>query len=119
MSMQQIKVNRVQLLEKVRANRETHRETFLKAQIGFREQVIEYLDKMLKDAKKGIQYRLHVGLPEPQDMTKEYDCVVAMLEMSVDDTIEISQQEFSQYALDQWNWKASWATTTANYTKGA
>jgi len=115
-SMKEIKVQRKTLLDAVRKNRETHRTTFLEAQAGFREQVVSQLDRMLKDARRGLKYSLYVGLPEPKDMTNEYDCVIAMLEMSVDEHIEITNQEFSQYVLDQWAWKAGWETSTANYT---
>lgn len=116
MSMKEIKVKRTELLDAVRKNRETHRATFLKAQAGFRARVVEALDKMLADARAGIAYQVAVGLPEPRDMTKEYDCVIAMLEMSIDEFIDISQQEFSQYVLDQWTWKAGWETSNSLYT---
>lgn len=115
MSMNSVKVNRVELLNTISKNRDTHRNTFLEAQKGFREEVIKALDKMLDNARKGIKYSQSVGLPEPQDMTKEYDCAIAMLKMSVDEVIEIDEHEFKQYVLDQWVWKQNWKSVTDVY----
>ena len=44
--MKPILVKRDELLEKISANRERHREIFLKAQEIFRERVIEELDRL-------------------------------------------------------------------------
>ncbi len=115
MAMNEILVDRLELLSKIQKNRDTHRQTFLKAQDVFRKQVISALDKMLEDARNGVQYSLHVGLPEPQDMTQEYDTVIRMLEMSVDVAIKISQAEFKMYVMDQWNWKSGWELTNRTY----
>jgi hypothetical protein len=51
--MNTVKVKREDLLTKVRANREAHRDLFLKAQEGYRKLVIEELDRMLADANEG------------------------------------------------------------------
>jgi hypothetical protein len=69
------------------ANRDSHRHLFLKAQEGYRKLVIEELDRMLADAKAGRPIRRSISLTEPSDHTKDYDRVIAMLEMSVDDTV--------------------------------
>jgi hypothetical protein len=113
--MQTITVNRDELLTKVRTNRAEHRDVFLKAQVKFREAVIDRLDVMLTDAREGRQVRQHVGLVAPEDHTKDYDVVVAMLEMSVGDTIEISQNEFQQYVMDQWQWARQFGATVGSY----
>jgi len=52
--MHQVKVNRAELLAKVRTNRYAHRDLFLKAQEGYRKLVIEGLDPMLADFKAGL-----------------------------------------------------------------
>jgi hypothetical protein len=113
--MNEIRVDREHLLEIIRANRETHRSTFLKAQEGFRKLVIKKLDEMLENARNGVRFDTSVGLPTPQDMTKEYDMVISMLEMSVDEQIDISQGEFKMYVLDQWSWKGGWETSNSTY----
>lgn len=115
MSMKDVRVRTVDLREAIQKNREIHRSTFLKAQEGFRKRVVEELDRRLADARAGIKYDIYIGLPQPEDKTKEYDCVIRMLTMTVEQEILISHQEFSQYVLDDWAWKAGWSTTNSTY----
>jgi len=102
--MNTVKVKREELLAKVRSNRDAHRTLFLKAQEGYRKLVIEELDRMLQDAKDGLSIRRSVTLTEPSNHVKDYDRVVTMLEMSVDDTITLDAQDFDRYVMDSWDW---------------
>jgi hypothetical protein len=109
--MNTVKVKREELLTKVRANRDAHRDLFLKAQEGYRKLVIEELDRMLADAKAGRKVSRSIDLAEPVDHTFDYDRVIMMLEMSVDDTVTLDALEFNQYVMDNWEW-----SKLANYT---
>lgn len=114
--MSVITVKKAELLETIKKNREEHRNIFLEAQKGFREQFISELDKMLADARAGKDFRLHVGLAVPQDHTKDYDRIIRMLEMSIADEVKITEQEFTQYVQDEWGWKRDFIGTSNNYT---
>jgi hypothetical protein len=109
--MNQVKVRRAELLAKIHINRDAHRALFLKAQEGYRKLVIEELDKMLADAKAGRQISRSINLAEPVDHSPDYDRVITMLEMSVDDTVILSAEECSQFILDNWEW-----SKLVNYT---
>lgn len=113
--MQDVRVNRSQLLEQVKSNRDKHRDVFLKAQERYRVLVVEELDRMLADARAGKKIRRAVQLIEPEDHTHDYDRVIRMLELSVDNEIKLSQAEFAQYVMDDWAWKHQWANSTLNY----
>ena len=95
-----VKVKREDLLTRVRANRDAHRELFLKAQTNYRRFIIEELDRMLADAKANRSIRRSINLVEPRDHTADYDRTIMMLEMSVDDTIILNATEFDQYVRD-------------------
>jgi hypothetical protein len=116
--MNTVKVKREELLTKVRANRDAHRTLFLKAQEGYRKLVIEELDRMLADAKAGRPIQRSINLAEPADHTADYDRILAMLEMSVDDTIMLDAQEFNQYVLDNWEWSRLASYTNQSYAVG-
>src|SRR5437016_5636643 len=103
--MRTVNLKRTDLLDKVKANRAKHRSVFEEAMVGYRKAAIEELDSMIADAKSGKSIRRYVSLVEPMDQTKDYDRVLSMLEMSVDDEIELDQSEFAQYVLDDWHWK--------------
>ena len=102
--MNAVKVKRGDLLTRVRANREAHRDLFLKAQANYRKFITEELDRMLADAKAGRRISRSIDLVQPRDHTSDYDWVIMMLEMSVDDTIVLNAGEFDQYVRDRWAW---------------
>lgn len=112
-----VTVTRQKLLTYLEENRTQHRALFEEAQVGFREQVIQLLDKRLEDAKQGKGIDLRIHLPEPQDHTKDYDRVILMVKMSVNDEIELTHQEFQQYVMDDWSWKREFVATASNYTQ--
>ena len=113
--MNEVRVLRTALLEKLERNRSGHRDVFEKAQVKYREQVIEELDQMLSDAKLGRKIKRYVLLPEPEDHTNDYDRVIAMLKMSVEDEIKLSELDFGRYVLDHWEWEAHFASNTRSY----
>jgi len=113
--MNTVKVKREDLLAKVRANRDAHRELFLKAQANYRKFIIEEIDRMLADAKANRKIRRSIDLVEPRDHTSDYDRTIMMLEMSVDDTIILDATEFDRYVRDVWAWTYNDATTLREY----
>jgi len=115
--MQTVKIQRLKLLETVKTNRSNHRDLFLKAQDGYRTQVITELDEMLQEARDGKRIRRVVQLTEPIDQTNEYDRVIMMLEMSVDDVVELTAHEFDCYARDKWQWSQNVNVTNSFYVR--
>ena len=115
--MQKIRVKKSELLKTLQENRYEHRTLFLKAQEGYREEVIKELDRMLEEAKARKKIRRAISLAEPIDHTSDYDRAIKMLEMSVDDTIELSSAEFEMYVMDNWGWKELALLTNSSYVK--
>lgn len=115
--MQKVKVSKNELLTVLKQNRAEHRDFFLKAQEGYRKTVIAELDKALKNARDGREYCTHLNLIPPVDQTKEYDRVIEMLKMSVDSAVELTQQEFAHYVLDEWNWTNHFVTSNMMYAE--
>ncbi len=116
--MDTVKVRVVELLKTVKENRDSHRALFLEAQRNYRQQMVKELDVMLGDARAGRKIRRAVSMPEPEDHTPDYDRVIRMLEMSVDDEVELHESDFSRYVLDQWEWARSFAANTMAYVGG-
>ncbi len=115
-TMNSMRIDRVELLGQIKANREIHRSEFEKAQIGYRAAMIEELDRMLADARDGRKIVRGVSMPEPEDRTGDYDTVIAMLEMCVDEVVEIDMPEFDNYVRDNWHWKAKWSASNSRYS---
>jgi len=117
--MNYVKVNRNELLDVVRKNREQHRKIFEEAIEGYRSAAIKELDAMLNEAKAGKRIRRTDSLVEPVDQTREYNKVIRMLEMSTEDVIELQEHEFSQYVLDDWGWKGQFLASNSAYSSTA
>ncbi len=112
-----VKVNKNDLLKVLRENRETHRSLFLEALEGYREKVIELLTVNLENVKAGKQIVTFINLPVPKDQTSEYDQIIRMLEMSVDEDFELDEHEFKCYVLDEWEWKEAVTMSNSRYLK--
>lgn len=54
-------------------------------------------------------------LPRLQDHTAAYDRVITMAEMSIDDIIQRSEDEFAMYVMSQGRWKQDFADSTLCY----
>lgn len=107
------------LLRTIRANRETHREVFDAALNGYRQQAMKILEDTLQDISKGRTPELRIILSRPEDRTRDYDRIIRMLEMEVAETIELSEEQFAQYVMDDWAWKRTWLRMSNTYAAGA
>lgn len=113
--MNEIKVNKADLLRKLRENREEHRSIFLAAQEKYREKVIDALDKRLADARAGRPIVLTFGLPEPVDYTSEYDAAIAQVEWEVSEHVTLDESSFRQLVLNEWRWTQHFVANSASY----
>ena len=115
--MKNILVNKEELKDILKENRRKHREIFEAAQVGYRKEAVALLDKALENARTGKDIKMYFSLDAPVDQTKDYDRVIRMLNMSVEETLELSEVDFAQYVLDDWSWKMNFMSTNSKYTK--
>lgn len=110
-----IPVKKVDLIKHLKKNRALHRKQFEAAHAGYRKAILEKVAQMYDDAKKGLDIQHFIQLDVPEDHTKDYDRLIGMLEMSIDKTVLITQQEYSQYVLDDWGWKENFTKVSTAY----
>lgn len=122
----EVKIKRADLVAKLTENRTAHTKIYKDAMEGY------FVDaaKKLADKQKDIESGKPVSsftMAVPKDHTPDYDRLIAMLEMSVDDELELSSVEFNRYVLDEWitdsekNMLRSYALSSSNastYTVG-
>ena len=109
--MREVTVRKDEFITRVSANRDNHRAVFERALDGYRRRIIAELERRVDDVRRGVSIDQRIGLPEPEDHTDDYDRVLTMAQMSVDDTITLSSSDFAMYVMDQWDWRQSFATT--------
>lgn len=117
--MNDVTVKKADLIAKVSANRAKHRAIFEEAVEGYRIKVVAILEDHIEQIEQGHVQRVYVSLPEPSDHTGDYDRVLAMLDMSIDDDIEIDDVSFGKYVMDDWTWKNEFIGTNAMYSETA
>jgi hypothetical protein len=110
-------VTKVWLIGILATNRSKHREIFLKAVEGFQKVALARFEQNIEAIKRNKLPERYISFDIPTDQTKDYDRVIAMLNASVGDTIELNEQDFSHYVQDNWEWKKQFIASSSNYTK--
>jgi len=118
--MKSLKYNKAKIMERLEENKKNHRAKVEKAWEVYQQRVTEELAARLDDAKnnKPVDPGFLHFLPVPQDFTEEYDRVIDQLETTVDEIVELSDQEFRQYLRDEWGWQHQFEASTSAYLAG-
>ena len=124
-AMRKIRVKVGELLVKVKENRIAHIKEYREGVEGYKEaakreveQGMLQLQKQIDCLREGEVMRLasvHLALDVPESHEKDYDQVIAMLEMCVESEIEVQSDEFACYVMDDWDWKQEFLNVTGNY----
>ena len=101
--LNQVKVNKDRLVSTLKENLDTHKELYTAAVEAYKLDYVVALDAHTH-AVKGGNWKSVLDLPaKPQSYAKEYEKVLSQLDFSVDETLTLTQQEFNQFVLDDWN----------------
>ena len=104
-----------ELKAKLEQNRGRHRKAFEKALVDYRDFAIRQLDEQIERLKKGGNAAVYVNVQAPEDHTDDYDRVLAMRGMTVDDVMQIEESLFQCYVMDQWEWNEQFVATNSSY----
>lgn len=113
--MKDVKVRKAELKAKVQLNRDAHRDVYLTAMDGYRQTVVDWLNEQLDKAQNGKPFVTWLQEPMPEDHTDDYDVVLSMLDMSIDETITLTLDEYRRYVMDDWGWKEGFTATASKY----
>lgn len=116
--MKNVKIDKVNLLDIVRSNKQTHVS-------AYNESVNDYIAAALKIAEANLELAKSGDLdqiqkirslpPKPVSYEDAYTRAIRMLELSVDAIIELDDHNFSQLVLDEWQWKQNFTATSSLY----
>ena len=125
--MRDVKVKKEVLLEAVTKNRLTHIAEYESAVIGYKEEAVKEIDRAMGKLKRQVEelqggdvmrlVAVAFDLKVPENHEKDYDQVIAMLVMCVDDELTIRSDEFACYVMDNWDWKQDFLHTNRRYSK--
>jgi hypothetical protein len=117
--MENQEVDKAKLLAILKGNREKHKAVFDEAMVGYKQQVTKLLKEHLMRVQAGKNVRVHIVLTQPVNQTKSYDRVIGMLEMALANEVELSEEDYQQYVMDDWSWKEEFLTSNARYSSTA
>lgn len=119
--MNAIKMNRLELLALVQANKVKHIADFTESVEDYKALVLQYSSANLKLAKTASleEFKKIKSLPgAPVSYESSYARAIRMLELSVEEIIEVEEDVFNQLVLDEWSWKRSFITANSTYKIG-
>lgn len=145
MEKRKITVNRLQLVEVLKSNKERHIATYEEALKGYKEEALaklehdaevarQVLEKTVKKVRSELEEfdpdkigmfgdsfilikQVVMNLPLPRCYAAEYDAAIAMAAWDTRDELELSFAEFQCFVRDEWDWKGSFEAVVKNYTK--
>jgi hypothetical protein len=113
-----VNVSRVDLLEKLKTNREIHKADYAEAVIGYRIKLLEDLKAATIVAEKCTDVdllNLRVPFSYPTSYLTNYDEIIDMMEASVDEIINLDSSSFKSFYKNEWSWSRSFNSTTTLY----
>lgn len=122
-----INVDRKKLVETLKTNRQTHIDDHKEALEGWvrsRRSIIAQAthvidtddEEQFLKALANLSNRLVETQHRPVEHTENYDLAIGMLELSVDDTVELTAQQYRELVKDDWTWKSSFMATKNFYS---
>jgi hypothetical protein len=116
--MNAIKMNRVELLDIVRANRMKHVEEFIEAVEDYKDLVgkLALANAKLAKTRDLGKFKEMKPIPAaPVSYEDSYKRAIRMLELSVEEIIEVEEDVFNQLVLDEWDWKRGFIASNTMY----
>lgn len=110
------KVEKGWLLATVQKNADEHQDIFLEAVEGYRNEAVKQLEAHIERIKGGKLERVYVSLPQPENHIRDYKRVLDMISRNVDTVIELSEQDYASYVLDDWQWKRQFLASNSAYS---
>lgn len=137
-----VNVQRTQLLDKLRTNKEKHLAEYAEALAGYKELATEKLKKAYENAKGSLEKNLERGLkkisefdpendrysdyltlidsevvelPVPKNYSEEYDAAIDMVFWDTREVLELTHAEFTCFVRDRWDWTSDFIGTTSIY----
>ena len=116
--MRSVKLDKNELLDIVRVNKEKHISDFAESVEDYKLAVLVIAKENLKLAKTGDEneFKKFSHFPgAPKSYESDYSRAIRMLELSVEDTIELEDDVFNQLVLDEWSWKSGFVASNMVY----
>jgi len=116
--MKTVRLEREELLNIVRENKQKHVEDFKESQVDYKKAVVKLCKENSELARSGDLEKIRRIRSMPQGTISyedSYSRAIRMLELSVDEIVELDEPTFNQLVLDEWTWKNQFTTSSTFY----
>ena len=115
----QVTVDRIQLIEKLKANLVQHKADYEEAVIGYKIKLRADLENKLTHVKVASNEEVleikPVPFNPPRSYAKEYEDAITLLEWQVGDTVILDQTAFKQFVQNEWAWSSGFDVLNTTY----
>lgn len=102
--------------QRLKANRENHKKIYDEAVEGYQKKGLAALQEKLEKLQTNPIENLYINLHVPSNHLKEYDRAILMVDQSLDVEVELSEEDYSKYIQDNWNWTRDFLTSNSSYS---
>ena len=95
-----IKINKQELIDRIKENKKNHIELYEKAVIAYKKEALEQLYDLVGEVQNGA-LNIKLDLVTPIDSSDDYDAILEIFEWEVEEFVELGQDEFRQYVQDE------------------
>ena len=93
-------VKKADLIARINENKEAHIIAYAKAVEAYKAEALKQLTNLTDEVNNG-SLKIKLSLTTPVDNRNNYDKIIAMFEWDVLEAVELSQEEFNEYILDE------------------
>ena len=95
-----IKVDKEDLIDKIKENKKRHEEEYEKAVVAYKKEALKQLAAEMERVEGGA-LDAKLNLITPVNNSENYDKIIEMFKWEVEDEVELSQLEFNEYVQDE------------------
>jgi|18_taG_2_1085343.scaffolds.fasta_scaffold58069_2 hypothetical protein len=110
-----ISVDKHKMLDTIKKNMDQHLVAYKEAMLGFEKHYKSVLEDMINRFEFDNEIKSHVSFDIPKSHEEDYKSIIEMLEMSVDDVVYVTYDQFQRYVRDNWEWKKDFLMLSAKY----
>lgn len=111
------KMSKVVLMKALIGNRDLHAGEWEKAMDGYLKECEYWLTEQLALVHASEEPNMYCELQKPISHDQDYTTVIAMLEHTVEATIELDQRQYRSYVENNWEWREQWALSNSRYSR--
>lgn len=114
--MDKVRIEKQKLMNVLTDNFDKHLTDLKDIKHERRGEILDHCRDLIENIRKDKEYQpVFKQYPLPDDHSDEYRRAIKMVEFSVDENIELSERQFDELVMDNWNWKRGFELAKSAY----